>query len=137
VVALVRSGTVNSPAGTAATEKVFAPPSLNNVVLSSRSISLLKSQQKDLRDSGYTQSLLAWSPLITLAGESTAGGAAISVASTDWQSLVEGMHAVNRLTLLKLAQESTNEAYANYSNPKARAFWQEMYQFYMDEVNKR
>jgi hypothetical protein len=119
----------------ASTKAGFAPPSLSDVVLDAASVDLLKQQSAKLRLAGYTQSLLAWSPLLGLAGESSAIHAAVSISSADWQELADGMTAVRKFALYNLATESLTFSYSRY-DPKLKQFWKDMSDFYQREAGK-
>jgi hypothetical protein len=102
------------------------------------SIALLKSESEKLGLAGTTKALLAWSPLIVLAGEREPLHIVLSVHETGWPELGEAIGKVDKLVLISLAQSARN--YANTERELGRGklyqFWSAMADFYYSEVRE-
>lgn len=111
----------------------FNRPSISGVQLEPGCIDLLNVESQKLELAGATKKLLAWTPLITLAGESNAVHAALFINNTDWDLLAQSLKAVNNIVLFSLANDARIHANspAHFGNPKAKEFWNAMADFYV------
>ena len=116
--------------------QTFARPAITGVELDAHSIQLLKSASEKLELAGTGKKLLAWSPLLTLAGESNAVHAAVSISQTNWVELGESFSKIDTLVYYSLATEA--RTYANsdelIGNPKLKQFWNAMADFYQSQA---
>jgi hypothetical protein len=62
-------------------------PTIRNVQLDDECVKLLRRQSARLEGAGAAKQLLAWSPLIMLAGETSAPHAAFTILTTNWEEL--------------------------------------------------
>jgi hypothetical protein len=110
----------------------FSRPALRNVQLERGCIELLRSESEKLELAGAAKKLLAWSPLLALAGESKAPHAAVSILNTNWLELAESFSKINKLVLYSLATDARKHANSgeHFGNPKAKEFWNAMADFY-------
>jgi hypothetical protein len=113
-------------------KREFSRPSIAGVQLDQRCVDLLKAESDALQAAGMTKKLLAWSPLITLAGESNAMHAALFINNTSWTEIAESFSKINKLALYPLATEARKHANSDdhIGNQKAREFWNAMADFY-------
>lgn len=112
--------------------RVFARPSIAGVQLEPGCVKLLELESDRLAAAGAAKKLLAWSPLVLLAGESNAVHVAITITQTDWTELGASLGRVNKLALSTLALDAKVHAESgeHNNNPKAKAFWNAMADFY-------
>ncbi len=110
----------------------FSRPNIRGLQMEQGCIELLNKESELLELAGATKKLLAWTPLITLAGESNAIHAALFINNTDWNELAESFRAVNNIVLFNLATDARRHANsdAHFGNPKAKQFWNAMADFY-------
>jgi hypothetical protein len=125
-VAYVRADATPSP--------TFSRPGLKGVVLEDCCVKLLKLQSAKLEAVGATKKLLAWSPLMLLAGETSAPHAAFSIATTNWDDLAKGITAVDALVFTILATEALVHSHSDHGSPTAKVFWKTMSDFYSSRV---
>ena len=110
----------------------FSRPTISGVQLEPGCVALLKAESDKLELAGMAKKLLAWAPLITLAGESKVPHAALFINNTDWTELAESFEAVNKVVLYSLATDARVHANsdAHFGNAKAKQFWNAMADFY-------
>lgn len=123
---------------TGAVRQVISRPTITGLELDPGSIELLKSESEKLKLAGAAKGLLAWSPLIVLAGESQPLHIDLSIYETSWVELGESFSRVGKVTLTALAQDA--RYYANKpdlsSKPKLRQFWNAMADFYYSQSER-
>jgi hypothetical protein len=135
VVSISGGGT---PSSTRATAHKFSRPSLVNVQLEPHCLDLLRAESDSLQRAGAVRTLLAWSPLSAVLGESSAVHAAVMIGQTEWAELAESLSTVNKLRFIVLAQDARVHARSgyHYNNPSARAFWNAMADFYAAQAQE-
>jgi hypothetical protein len=104
--------------------------------LEAADIQLLIAESEKLKLAGATKTLLAWSPLISLAGESNAIHAAISIQQTDWVEIGEAFSKIDQAVFISLAIDARIRANTDFLDPKVKAFWKAMADFYGDMALK-
>jgi hypothetical protein len=116
----------------------FSRPTITGIQLDRGSIQLLKSESDKLELAGYGKKLLAWSPLLLLAGENQPLHIDLSIYETSWAELGESFSKVDNLVLTSLAQEARNHANSDelLGNPKAKQFWSAMADFYRSQAER-
>jgi len=109
-----------------------ARPSIEGIQFDPGSIRLLKAESEKLQLAGGAKTLLAWSPLLGLVGESNAVHAAVSIHETDWVELAESYSTVDKLVFYSLATDARNHADSGelFGKPKLKQFWNAMADFY-------
>ena len=129
---------VGSVSGNSGSKHTFNRPSISGIQLEPGCLALLKSESEKLELAGATKKLLAWTPLITLAGESNAMHAAIFIKNTDWNELAESFGVVNKSVFISLAQAALLHANnpEHYGDPKGREFWKAMADFYAAQADR-
>lgn len=108
----------------------FPKPEIRNVVLEDDCLALLRSFDARLDAAGATQRLLAWSPLMLLAGETSAPHAAFSILTTNWDDLARAIPNVGTLALTGLATDALVHSSAHENNPTLKQFWRTLSDFY-------
>jgi len=111
-------------------------PELKGVVFEKCCLDLLKEQDAKLKAAGWTKTILAWSPLLTLAGESNPLHAAYFIKATDWDELAHSITAVNKLALTTLATEALLHSQQDHTSTTAKPFWAAMSKFYIHQANE-
>jgi len=116
----------------------FSRPTITGIQLDRGSIQLLNSESVKLELAGYGKTLMAWSPLLVLAGENQPLHIVLSVATTSWEELGQSFSEVDKLVLTSLAQDARNHANSDelYGNPKAKQFWNAMADFYRSQAER-
>jgi hypothetical protein len=116
----------------------FTRPTLSGVQLEPGCIALLKAESAKLEAAGAAKKLLTWSPLITAVGESNAIHAAVFIGITDWDALAESFETVNKTVFYSLAEDARVHANsgAHFGDPKVKAFWNAMADFYAWEAER-
>jgi hypothetical protein len=121
-----------------AARQIISRPKITGLELDRGSIELLKSESEKLKLAGAAKGLLAWSPLIVLAGESQPLHIDLSIYETSWVELGESFSRVDKFTFTALAQDA--RYYANKpelaSNLKLRQFWNAMADFYYSQSQR-
>jgi hypothetical protein len=119
-------------------KREFSRPRITGVQLDRGCLDLLKAESEKLQLAGMTKRLMAWTPLITLAGESNAVHAAMFIEHTNWIELAESFSAVNKLVLYSLATDARKHANSgeHFGNPKAKEFWNAMADFYQSQAER-
>jgi hypothetical protein len=115
----------------------FSRPNITGVQLDQASIDELKHESEILQGKGLVKGLLAWSPLILLAGESNAVHAAFSISQTDWEGLARTTSAIDKITFHSLENQARDFAEFSSStsrNPQLKKFWTAMADFYASQV---
>jgi hypothetical protein len=106
----------------------FTRPSLTGIEFPKSSLDLLKELDYQEKALGVAQSLLSWSPLAELVGESNAVHVAVSIQSTDWDQLARSVGALQHGGFVNLANECEEESVTTAG--KVATFWKDMAEFY-------
>jgi len=112
-------------------------PSITGIAFEPHCIELLKQESEQLQLAGATKTLLAWSPLLRMAGERVPE-AAFHVAESHWEELARAIAGVDKFVLYRLATAARIHANSghHFGNPKAKAFWNAMADFYGAQANQ-
>jgi hypothetical protein len=135
---------VNAIAVTAIVERRDAtstraiPPSLSGVRLEPQCLQLLSAEADKLAAAGAATKLLAWSPLLVLAGESNAVHTVFTISQTDWVELANSFSRVNKVVFTSLATDARIHANSDhhFGNPTAKAFWNALADFYAAQADR-
>jgi hypothetical protein len=112
----------------------FKKPEIKGIIVDDECVKLLKIQSAKLEAAGAAKKLLAWAPLMLLAGETSAPHAAFSILSTNWDELATGIIDVDKLAFSVLATESLVHTNTHDGNPKLKEFWKAMSDFYASRI---
>lgn len=112
----------------------FKKPEIKDIAVDDGCTKLLKLQSAKLEAAGAAKKLLAWTPLMTLAGETNAPHAAFSIVSTNWEELATSITDVDKLVFSVLATESLMHATTHDGNPKLKDLWKAMSDFYASRI---
>jgi hypothetical protein len=89
-------------------------------------VKLLQAEDAKIKTAGATKALLAWTPLIVLAGESNAVQLAQSISNLPWNELAEALPNVNKLLYTNLATEALWHAHQHEDDPGVEQFWKKL-----------
>jgi len=110
-------------------------PAVHNVQLDEECLKLLRVQSARLEAAGAAKSLLAWSPLIKLAGETNPVHAAFSIATGDWEEIARSFRSVDKIVFSNLATEARIHAGSHIiGNRAAKDFWEAIADFYGSQI---
>jgi hypothetical protein len=134
----INSVKVTSGNTIATASKRFNRPTITGVELDRGSIDLLKSESEKLKLAGAAKGLLAWSPLIALAGEREPLHIVLSVYENSWTELGEAIGKADKLAFISLAISARNYANTERELGKAKLyqFWSAMADFYYFEAQQ-
>jgi hypothetical protein len=115
---------------------VATPEVVDGAMLDYGSVLALRNQANYLKAAHAITSLLAWSPLLSIAGDTNTLSVQVSVGMTDWAQLASGISNVDRLTLLICAGQSQTQARRYQVGSEGYLFWMNMYDVYMEEADR-
>ena len=113
----------------------FDRPTIEDVQLDQHCIDTLELIDARDGDGGAATSLLAWSPLVFVLSNPNPISIVFTIATTDWESLIQGVQGLERIRLLSNSRDCALAAAHHNRNRKLREFWTAMYDFYSHQAN--